>query len=31
MDILSLIGLVLAFGAILGGMVLDGGHISSIM
>lgn len=31
MDILSVIGLVLAFGAILGGQVLEGGHISSIM
>src|SRR3990172_4559423 len=31
MDILSIIGLVLAFGAILGGQVLEGGHIGSIM
>ncbi len=31
MDILSIAGLVLAFGAILGGQVLDGGHIGSIM
>lgn len=31
MDILSLIGLVVAFGSILGGQVLEGGHIGSIM
>lgn len=31
MDILSLAGLVLAFGSILGGQVLEGGHIGSIM
>lgn len=31
MDILSIVGLVLAFGSILGGQVLDGGHIGSIM
>ncbi len=31
MDILSVIGLVLAFGAILGGQILEGGHLGSIM
>lgn len=30
MDILTIIGLVIGFGAILGGMVLEGGHIGSI-
>lgn len=31
MDILSLIGVVLAFGAIIGGQALEGGHLSTIM
>ncbi len=31
MDILSILGLLLAFGAILGGQVLEGGHIGSIL
>lgn len=31
MDLITVIGLVLAFGGILGGQVLEGGHISSIM
>ena len=31
MDILSLIGIALAFGAILGGNALEGGHLSSLM
>ncbi|MBE7414829.1 MAG: flagellar motor protein [Deltaproteobacteria bacterium] len=30
MDILTIIGLVLGFGAVLGGMVLEGGHLGSI-
>lgn len=31
MDILSLIGLIIAFGAIIGGNFLEGGHIDSLM
>src|SRR5262245_56832264 len=31
MDLSTLIGLLLAFGAILGGQILEGGHISSIL
>ncbi len=31
MDILSIIGLLVGFGAILGGQALEGGHLSSIM
>ena len=31
MDILSILGLLIAFGAILGGQVLEGGHIGSIL
>jgi chemotaxis protein MotA len=31
MDILTIAGIVLALGAILGGQVLEGGHIGSIM
>lgn len=31
MDITTILGLVFAFGSILGGQVLEGGHISSIM
>lgn len=31
MDILSLVGLVVAFGAILGGNALEGGHLSGLM
>lgn len=30
MDILTILGLVLGFGAVLGGMVLEGGHLGSI-
>ena len=31
MDILSFLGLVIGFGAILGGQVLEGGHIGSLI
>lgn len=31
MDILTIIGLVIAFGAILGGNAMDGGHVSSLL
>ncbi|NOY62488.1 MAG: flagellar motor protein [Gammaproteobacteria bacterium] len=31
MDILSIIGLILAFGSILGGNILEGGHTASLM
>ncbi|PCJ33145.1 MAG: flagellar motor protein [Gammaproteobacteria bacterium] len=31
MDVLSFLGLILGFGAILGGQYLEGGHLSSIM
>jgi len=31
MDILTILGLVISIGAILGGQVLEGGHVSSIM
>ena len=31
MDILTIIGLVMAFGAILGGNIMEGGHTSSLM
>ncbi|MDB2705152.1 flagellar motor protein [Pseudomonadota bacterium] len=31
MDILSLLGIILGFGAIIGGQYLDGGHIDSIL
>lgn len=31
MDILTLLGLIIGFGAILGGQVLEGGHISSLL
>ena len=31
MDILTIIGILLAFGAILGGNILEGGHIGSLM
>ncbi|MBI3603502.1 MAG: flagellar motor protein [Nitrospirae bacterium] len=31
MDLLTIIGLVMAFGAIIGGQVLEGGHLGSIM
>ncbi|TAJ23207.1 MAG: motility protein A, partial [Nitrospirae bacterium] len=31
MDILTITGLLLAFGAIIGGQVLEGGHLGSIM
>jgi chemotaxis protein MotA len=31
MDLLSLIGIILALGAILGGQVLEGGHVGSIL
>ncbi|MBN4079205.1 flagellar motor protein [Beggiatoa alba] len=31
MDILSVIGLIIAFGAILGGQVLEGGHVTSLI
>lgn len=31
MDILTLAGLVVAFGGIIGGMMLEGGHLSSLM
>jgi len=31
MDILSLLGIVLAVGSILGGMLLEGGHLGSIV
>src|SRR5512138_3552557 len=31
MDISTIIGLVLGFGAIIGGQVLEGGHVSAIM
>lgn len=31
MDILSIIGVIVAFGAILGGNILEGGHTSSLM
>lgn len=31
MDILTLAGLVIAFGGIIGGMIIEGGHVSSLM
>ena len=31
MDILSIIGLIVGFGAILGGQFLEGGHIASLV
>ena len=31
MDILTLIGLIVGFGAILGGQVLEGGHVTSLI
>lgn len=31
MDIATIIGILLAFGAILGGQVLEGGHLGSIL
>ena len=31
MDILSVLGIIVGFGAILGGNLLDGGHIDSLM
>lgn len=31
MDILSILGLIIGFGSILGGLLLDGGHIASLM
>jgi chemotaxis protein MotA len=31
MDLLSLIGLIVGFGAILGGQILEGGHVSSLI
>ena len=31
MDFLTIIGLAIAIGSILGGQILEGGHVSSIM
>ena len=31
MDILTLAGLVVAFGGIIGGMLIEGGHVSSLL
>ena len=31
MDILTLTGLIVAFGGIVGGMLIEGGHISSLI
>ena len=31
MDILTLVGLIVGFGAIVGGNILEGGHTSSLM
>ncbi|MEO6593808.1 MAG: flagellar motor protein [Planctomycetota bacterium] len=31
MDIFSIIGLVLAFGGVIGGMILEGGHVSALL
>ncbi|RKZ96494.1 MAG: flagellar motor protein, partial [Gammaproteobacteria bacterium] len=31
MDILSLVGILIGFGAIIGGQALEGGHLGSIM
>ncbi|MCB1921442.1 MAG: flagellar motor protein, partial [Candidatus Competibacteraceae bacterium] len=31
MDILTLVGLIVGFGGIIGGMLLEGGHIGSLM
>jgi len=31
MDILSIVGIILAFGAILGGNYMEGGHLESLM
>ena len=31
MDIATIIGLILGFGAVIGGQILEGGHISAII